>query len=124
MKVEFNVYGNAVSENVAYNTNPRIRRRFLVEKGRAWKNNVAWCGKKAIAELYKSGIIWDKEKKYHIDLVLSFNDNRARDDSNYEKLIFDALQGIFYLNDTQKTSHSCEMVKGEPHVNIKIRYKE
>ena len=66
-------------------------RRFLSKEGKEWKKLVNLKASK-----YKPD-----DKRYKVEIKLTFPDRRVRDATNYQKITLDALEGRVYHNDTQ-----------------------
>jgi len=113
MKLTFGVLGKAVSSNRVV----RFGRGgfYTPDDVTQWKEVVAWSAKEA-SKLQK--IDMTAQYKIHVDYY--FDDNRKRDAHNCDKIIYDALEGIFFKNDTQIWEWSGKRYKGEPKVYITI----
>ena len=95
-----------ISENAAYINRiyGKGKGRILTREAQNLKNFIGW----KIKEKYRS--IKPDKSEFDIVIEIGFPNKIRRDLNNYVKLIFDALTGIIYCDDSQITSYSVRRV--------------
>ena len=97
--IEFEVLGNPVSLNNAYATGHNGR-RFLSERGKAFKEEVGQIARLARMTQNDNEMITGDVTAH---LTFYFGDLRVRDVDNCIKIALDALSGILFEDDSDIT---------------------
>jgi Holliday junction resolvase RusA-like endonuclease len=99
------------TDNHIYGQRGRIR--FMFKEAKDWKENA----KETAAKEYKGQI-----QTGDISAKISFYLKRARDIQGSLKLLFDALEGVIYENDSQIKNFSVvrETGKDDPRIEITL----
>ena len=105
-----------VSVNACYrHTGNRV---YLTQDGRKFKAEVRDC----ILSHIPDG--WPTAEAVRVEMTLQFPDRRRRDIDNYNKLLFDACNGLLWCDDCQIVELSIKKIYCKDAPLIKMRIEE